>query len=68
MVETRRQEHDSRDAPLLLELLTENRFRPIWMPPSEVCDLRALLLHRDPWVRMRARVKIALQGLALAHG
>jgi len=27
-----------------------------------------LRLHRDPWVRMRARVKIALQGLALAHG
>jgi transposase len=67
-VETRRQKHDRRDAALILELLTENRFPSIWMPPSELRDLRALLLHRDQWVRMRARVKNALQGLALAHG
>lgn len=67
-VETRRQKHDRRDAALLLELLTENRFPSIWMPSSELCDLRALLLHRDQWVRMRTRVKNALQGLALAHG
>jgi transposase len=67
-VETRRQKHDRRDAALILELLTEHRFPSIWMPPSELCDLRALLLHRDQWVRMRARVKNALQGLALAHG
>ena len=66
--ETRRQKHDRRDAALLLELLRENRFPSIWMPSSELCDLRALLLHRDQWVRMRARVKNALQGLALAHG
>jgi transposase len=38
------------------------------MPTAELCDLRALLRHRDQWVRMRARVKNALQGLALAHG
>jgi transposase len=67
-VETRRQKHDRRDAALLLELLTEDRFPAIWMPPSELGDLRALLRHRDQWVRMRARVKNALQGLALAHG
>jgi transposase len=48
--------------------LTEDRFPSIWMPSAELCDLRALLLHRDQWVRMRARVKNALQGLALAHG
>ena len=66
--ETRRQKHDRRDAALILELLTEHRFPSIWMPSSELCDLRALLLHRDQWVRMRARVKNALQGLALAHG
>jgi len=67
-VETRRQKHDRRDAALLLELLTENRFPAIWMPPSELRDLRALLRHRDQWVRMRTRVKNALQGLALTHG
>jgi transposase len=66
--ETRRQKHDRRDAVLLLDLLAEDRFPAIWMPPTELCDLRALLRHRDQWVRMRARVKNALQGLALAHG
>lgn len=38
------------------------------MPSAELADVRALLLHRDQWVRMRTRVKNALQGLALAHG
>jgi transposase len=66
--ETRRQKHDRRDARLLLDLLSGDRFPTIWMPPLELWDLRALLRHRDQWVRMRARVKNALQGLALAHG
>ena len=66
--ETRRQKHDRRDARLLLDLLSNDRFPSIWMPPVELWDLRALLRHRDQWVRMRARVKNALQGLALAHG
>jgi transposase len=66
--ETRRQKHDRRDAALLLALLTENRFPAIWMPPSALRDLRALLLHRNQWVRLRTGVKNALQGLALAHG
>ena len=52
---------------MLLRLLTENRFPAIWIP-FELRDLRALLRHRDQRVRMRARVKNALQGLALAHG
>lgn len=38
------------------------------MPSAELVDVRALLMHRDQWVRMRTRVKNALQGLALAHG
>ena len=67
-VETRRQKHDRRDAILLLTLLAEERFPEIWMPSAELRDLRALLRHRDQWVRLRTRVKNALQGLALAHG
>src|SRR4029453_18415641 len=66
--ETRRQKHDRRDATLLLNLLSEERFPTIWMPSSELRDLRALLRHREQWVRLRTRVKNALQGLALAHG
>jgi transposase len=66
--ETRRQKHDRRDAALLLELLTQDRFPSIWMPSTELGDLRALLLHRHQWVRIRTRVMNALQGMALAHG
>lgn len=42
--ETRRQKHDRRDAALLLKLLIEGRFPAIWMPSTELRDLRALLL------------------------
>jgi transposase len=66
--ETRRQKHDRRDASLLLTLLTENRFPAIWLPSTELRDLRALLLHRHQWVRMRTRVQSALQAIALNHG
>jgi transposase len=57
--ETRRQKHDRRDADLLLKLLVEDRFPAIWMPSTEQRDLRALLLHRHQWVRMRTRVQQA---------
>ena len=54
--EPRKQKHDRRDADLILKLLVENRFPSIWPPPKELRDLRALLLHRHQWVRMRTRV------------
>src|SRR5436190_22883650 len=41
------------------------RFPRIWMPSSEVRDLRQLLLHRYKLVIMRARVKNELQHLSL---
>jgi transposase len=66
--ETRRQKHDRRDASLLLKLLVEDRFPAIWIPSTELRDLRALLLHRHQWVRMRTRVQNALQAIALSHG
>jgi transposase len=66
--ETRKQKHDRRDAGLLLNLLVENRFPSIWMPSTEQRDLRALLLHRHQWVRMRTRVQNALQAIGLSHG
>jgi transposase len=66
--ETRRQKHDRRDAALLLQLLAEDRFPAIWMPSIELRDLRALLLHRHQWVRMRTRVQNALHAIAMAHG
>src|SRR5688572_19758134 len=66
--ETRRQKHDRRDASLLLKLLVDERFPAIWMPSTEFRDLRALLLHRHQWVRMRTRVQNGLQAIALGHG
>jgi transposase len=66
--ETRRQKHDRRDANLLLTLLAEDRFPAIWMPATECRDLRALLLHRHQWVRMRTRVQNALHAIALGQG
>lgn len=66
--EPRRQKHDRRDACLLLDLLRQQRFPSIWMASTELRDLRALLLHRHQWVRMRTQLLNALQGIALAHG
>ena len=66
--EPRKQKHDRRDADLILKLLAENRFPAIWLPTKELLDLRALLLHRHQWVRMRTRIQNALQAIALANG
>jgi transposase len=66
--EPRKQKHDRRDAELILKLLAENRFPAIWLPSQELLDLRALLLHRHQWVRMRTRIQNALQAIALANG
>ncbi len=53
----RQQKTDRRDAAHILQLLVEGRFPRIWMPSSEVRDLRQLLLHRYKLVIIRARVK-----------
>jgi transposase len=66
--EPRKQKHDRRDADLILKLLVEKRFPSIWRPSNELVDLRALLLHRHQWVRMRTRIQNALQAIALANG
>jgi transposase len=66
--EPRKQKHDRRDADLILRLLVEKRFPAIWLPTKEQLDLRALLLHRHQWVRMRTRIQNALQAIALANG
>ncbi|HET8925365.1 MAG TPA: IS110 family transposase [Candidatus Acidoferrum sp.] len=66
--EPRKQKHDRRDADLIRKLLAENRFPAIWLPSKELLDLRALLLHRHQWVRMRTRIQNALQAIALANG
>lgn len=66
--DTRKQKHDRRDAVLLLQLLVEQRFPAIWLPTNDQRDVRALLLHRHQWVRLRTRVQNALQAIALGQG
>lgn len=66
--EPRKQKNDRRDARLLLTLLAENRFPAIWMPSGEQRDLQTLLRHRDQLVRLRTRVQLSLQAVALSHG
>jgi hypothetical protein len=58
--EPHKQKHDRRDAELILKLLVENRFPAVWMPSQELLDLRALLLHRHHWVRLRRLPRLAV--------
>ena len=64
----RQQKTDKRDAAHILKLLAEGRFPRIWMPSSEVRDLRQLLLHRHKLVIIRTRVKNELQHLSMNKG
>jgi transposase len=64
----RKQKTDKRDAAHILKLLVEGRFPRIWMPSSQVRDMRQLLLHRHKLVMMRARVKNELQHLRMNRG
>ena len=56
-----------RDAELILNLLAEKRFPAIWKPSKELLDLRALLLHRHHWVRLRTQIQNALQAISVAQ-
>jgi len=65
--ETRRQKHDRRCGAVAAA--AGGRSVPaIWMPSTELRDLRAPLLHRHQWVRMRTRVQNALHAIAMGHG
>lgn len=64
----RRQKTDVRDARLLLQLLTEDRFPRIWLPSVEERDVRQLLTHRSKLVGMRTALRNQLQALALGQG
>src|SRR5215471_9115073 len=66
--EPRKQKNDRRDARLILTLLAEKRFPAIWMPSCKQRDLQVLLRHRHQLVRIRTRVQLGLQALALSHG
>lgn len=64
----RKQKTDRRDAEQILKLLVEDRFPAVWQPDAMNQDLRALLVHRVKQVRLRTRVKNALDSLAKSEG
>jgi transposase len=64
----RRQKTDRRDAQHMLQLLLDGRFPRLWVPSTEVRDLRQLLRHRQKLVELRTGVKNQLQHLALNQG
>jgi transposase len=66
--EPRKQVTDKRDARQILQLLREDRFPRIWVPPAADEELRTLLLHRCRLVRLRTRVKNQLDGMAKNEG
>jgi transposase len=59
----RQQKTDKRDAAHIRKLLVEGRSPRVWVPSSEVRDLRQLLLHRYKLVTIRRRVKNESQHL-----
>ena len=64
----RNQRTDKRDARGILKLLLEDRFPVVWLPSVADEDVRQLLLHRCRLVRLRARVKNQLDGMAKNEG
>src|SRR5258708_17786038 len=64
----RKQKTDRGDAPLLLQLLREDRFPRVWVPSPENRDLRQRLWHRHRLVQMRTRVKNQLHAIARNEG
>lgn len=64
----RQQKTDRRDARHLLDLLLDGRFPRLWVPSTEIRDVRQLLRHRQKLVELRAQVKNQLQHLALNQG
>lgn len=55
------------DAKRWAERLLADDFKPVWVPPQEVRDLRSLLAYRQRQVTVRTRLKNRLQGLLHTH-
>lgn len=64
----RQQKTDRRDAQHILDLLLDGRFPRLWVPSTQIRDVRQLLRHRQKLVEIRTQVKNQLQHLALNQG
>ncbi len=63
-----KQKTDRCDARHILNLLVEDRFPVVWLPPVVNEDMRQLLSHRCSLVRLRAQVKNLLDAIAKNEG
>ena len=58
---------DIQDAKRWAERLLNDDFKPVWVPPQAVRELRSLLAYRQRQVTERTRLKNRLQGLLHTH-
>jgi transposase len=58
---------DPRDALTLARLLAARMLPSVWVPPSEVRELRALVAHRDRLVKQRTQIRNRLRAVLIRH-
>lgn len=58
---------DARDALHLAKLLAADFITPVWVPPQDVRDLRALVSHQTRLVRQRTRAFNRLHAILQTH-
>jgi transposase len=58
---------DPRDALTIARLLAARMLPSVWVPPTEVRELRALVAHRERLVRHRTQVRNRLRAVLIRH-
>jgi transposase len=58
---------DPRDALTLARLLAARMLPSVWVPPTEVRELRALVAHRQRLVKQRTQVRNRLRAVLIRH-
>jgi transposase len=61
LIATARVKTDARDTLHLARLLAAGLIPPVWIPPQEVRELRALVAHRERLIRQRTQAKNRLR-------
>jgi transposase len=58
---------DPRDALTLARLLAAHMLPSVWVPPTEVRELRALVAHRERLVKQRTQIRNRLRAVLIRH-
>lgn len=67
LIATSRVKTDNRDTIVLVRLLAADLVPTVWVPPTPVRALRALVAHRERLLRQSQQVRNRLHALLLAH-